>query len=100
MPLHDWTAVDAGIFHNLHLAWIWEIKKVLNGGLLPDGYYALSEQHAGRALADLLTMYTGPDSPATGGVSLADAPPQTRWQHTVELPLSRRRSLAIRHVSG
>ncbi len=39
--------------------------------------------------------------PATGGVALADAPPRTRRRHTVEpAALGRRRSLAIRHVSG
>jgi hypothetical protein len=35
--LHDWTRVDAGIYHDFHVAWVPEIKKVLNGGLLPEG---------------------------------------------------------------
>jgi hypothetical protein len=48
MPLHDWTLVDAGIFHAFHVSWIPEIQKVLDGGLLPEGYYALAEQHGGR----------------------------------------------------
>ena len=112
MPLHDWTRVDAGIFHAFHVAWIPEIQKALNGGLLPEGYYALAEQHAGRAIADLLTLHASPAPqdpppsrlplpPATGGVALADAPPRTRRRHTVEsVGAGRRRSLAIRHVSG
>jgi hypothetical protein len=112
MPLHDWTRVDAGIFHAFHVAWLPEIQKVLNGGLLPEGYYALAEQHTGRAIADLLTLHASPASqratparlplpPPTGGVALADAPPQTRRRHTVEpATLAQRRSLAIRHVSG
>jgi hypothetical protein len=112
MPLHDWACVDAGIFHDFHVAWIPEIRKVLNGGLLPEGYYALAEQHAGRAIADVLTLHASPVAPeqaparlplppATGGVALADAPPRTRRRHTVEpAALVRRRSLAIRHVSG
>jgi hypothetical protein len=112
MPLHDWTRVDAGIFHDFHVAWIPEIRKVLNGGLLPEGYYALAEQHAGRAIADVLTLHASADEqqppparwplpPDTGGVAVADAPPRTRRRHTVEgSPLARRRSLAIRHVSG
>jgi Protein of unknown function (DUF4058) len=98
MPLHDWTRVDPEIFHAFHVTWIPEIKKVLNGGLLPEGYYALAEQHAGRAIADVLTLHA---SPATGGVAVADAPPRTRRRHTVEPAApGRRRSLAIRHVSG
>ncbi len=112
MPLHDWTGVEAGIFHDFHVAWIPEIRKVLNGGLLPEGYYALAEQHAGRAIADVLTLHASPAAqepvparwplpPATGGVAVADAPPRARRKHTVEpAALARRRSLAIRHVSG
>ncbi len=46
MPLHDWTRVDDGIFHDFYLAWIAEIRRSLNKGLLPDGFYALAEQVA------------------------------------------------------
>jgi hypothetical protein len=48
MPIHDWTRVEAGIFHDFHHGWIEEIKRTLNAGLLPDDYYALAEQHASR----------------------------------------------------
>jgi hypothetical protein len=51
MPVHDWRRVEAGIFHAFHVAWIPELQKVLNGGLLPEGFYALAEQHAGRSIA-------------------------------------------------
>ena len=47
MPVHDWTRVAAGIFHDFHFVWIGEIRRVLNGGVLPDGYYAMAEQVAG-----------------------------------------------------
>jgi hypothetical protein len=47
MPVHDWTRVDDGIFHDLHSAWISEIRRVLNRGLLPPDYFALAEQIAG-----------------------------------------------------
>ena len=46
MPVHDWTKVDAGIFHDFHCAWIIHLKESLNEGLLPDGFYAMAEQHA------------------------------------------------------
>jgi len=108
MPVHDWTLVDAGIFHDFHVAWIPEIKKALNGGLLPEGYYALAEQHAGRSIADVLTLHASPASweplplpPATGGTAVAEAPPRVRRRQIVEqAALARRRTLAIRHVSG
>ena len=37
MPIHDWTRVDAGIFHHFHYQWISTISNALNGGLLPNG---------------------------------------------------------------
>jgi Protein of unknown function (DUF4058) len=106
MPIHDWTRVEAGIFHDFHVAWIPELRKVLNGGMLPEGYYALAEQHVGRTMPDLLTLHIDPAAmeplpPATGGTIVAERPPRVRRKLTVESSLvSRRRSLAIRHVSG
>jgi hypothetical protein len=47
MPVHDWTRVDAGIFHAFHHDWITEISRALNRGLLPANFYALPEQIAG-----------------------------------------------------
>jgi len=46
MPIHDWTRVSAGTFHDFHNAWITELRNALNGGLLPRGFYAQGEQHA------------------------------------------------------
>jgi len=112
MPVHHWTRVDAGIFHDFHVGWIPTIRTILNDGLLPEGYYAMAEQHAGRSIADLLTLHASvaprgpltlplPPAPDTGGVAVAEAPPRTRRKHTVDPAfLLRRRSLAIRHVSG
>jgi hypothetical protein len=109
MPVHDWTQVEDGIFHAFHVAWIGEIQKRLNAGMLPKGYYALAEQHAGRSIADVLTLHAGPPPfdpwsppPDTGGgTAVADAPPKVRRHQTIELSLlSRQRSVVVRHVSG
>lgn len=107
MPVHDWTRVEAGIFHSFHLAWVSEINKALNDGLLPDGYYALAEQHFGYAIADVLTLRgrteaePRPIRSDTGGTALAEAPPSVRCRQTVEpAARARRRTLTIRHVSG
>jgi hypothetical protein len=107
MPVQDWTRVDAGVWHDFHVAWIPEIRTVLNSGLLPPGYYALAEQHAGRSIADVLTLHASPVRseplplpPDTGGTAVAEVPPRVRRRQTVEqAALVRRRSLAIRHVS-
>lgn len=108
MPVHDWTCVEAGIFHDFHVTWIPELKKALNGGLLPEGYYALAEQHAGRAIADVLTLHASlPPTeplrlpPVTGASAVAEAPPRVRRKRTVgPAARTRRRTLAVRHVSG
>jgi hypothetical protein len=45
--MHDWTRVEAGIFHAFHHGWISVVSDVLNTGLLPKNHYALPEQKAG-----------------------------------------------------
>jgi hypothetical protein len=108
MPVHDWTRVEAGLFHDFHTVWIGNLRTTLNEGLLPEGYYSLAEQHAGRSIADVLTLHASPAfpeplplPPATGGTAVAEAPPNVRRRRTFEqAALMRRRTLAIRHVSG
>jgi hypothetical protein len=110
MPVHDWTQVEAGIFHDFNTVWVGQIHNILNEGLLPEGYYALAKQHAGKTIPDILTLHAStppqpsvPSSelPAAGGTAVAQAPPRVRHRETLEgTLLARRRSLAIRHVSG
>lgn len=107
MPVHDWTRVDAGIFHHFHTAWVTHLSDALNGGLLPDGFYALAEQHAGRAIADVLTLQvddSGPIIPReSGAVAVAEAPPRVS-RRMVASPnatyRATRRTLTIRHISN
>ena len=108
MPVHDWTKVDDGIFHDFHCAWIIHLKESLNEGLLPDGYYAMAEQHARDRIPDVLTL-RGPDPlpaphlpPPDRGVALADAPPRVSRKLVADLAFpyhTRRRTLTIRHIS-
>lgn len=108
MPVHDWTQVEAGIFHDFHTAWVSEIRSALNEGLLPEGYYALAEQHAGQSIADILTLHASPTFPAPlpplpdpGGTAVAEAPPRVSRRQTLNLTSfsALRRSVAIRHIS-
>lgn len=109
MAVHDWTLVEAGIFHDFHGNWIAQLRNTFNEGLLPSGYYAMSEQHAGHLVADILTLYPessktddGPRSPVdSGGIAVAVAPPRVRRRFTVSAETQAKpRSIAIRHVSG
>ena len=104
MMLHDWTRVDAGIFHHFHLAWIAEMAKPLNGGLLPQGYYALGEQVGGGGNPDVLVLsdddsFEDDELDRSGG--LLTAPPATRLVAQAERTIytARQRQLAIRHTS-
>ena len=94
MPVHDWTLVDAGIFHDFHVAWIAELRTALNSGLLPDQYYPMAEQHAGRSIADVLTLYVSPFEsesaqplPRAGGTAVAEMPLFLTPERYVNVPL-------------
>ncbi len=106
MPLHDWTRLDDGLFHDFHLAWIAELRRVLNGGLLPDGYDALTEQVAGGGNPDVLALHAEPDDDAIpgsgGGTALLTAPPRTRVVAHAdrERYTALQRRMVIRHVTG
>lgn len=106
MPIHDWTRVNAGTFHHFHTTWITHVSEALNGGLLPEGYYAMAEQHAGRVIADILTLRVDDDSlfaPRDSGPVAVASPPRVS-RKAVAGPnatyRAMRRTLTIRHVSN
>jgi hypothetical protein len=96
------------VFHDFHTAWIASIRTALNSGLLPEGYYALAEQHAGETIADVLTLRAGRERDGhdqalpgpTGGTLVAEAPPRVRRRQTSDIPSLKPRTIAVRHVSG
>ncbi len=104
MPIHDWSRVDANVFHDFHQTWSISIRNALNAGLLPEGYSALVEQHALGVVPDVLALQRRnrprrPDQPR-GGV-LTPTPPQTRHVlHTKELLAARANRIVIRHRLG
>lgn len=100
MPVHDWTRVSAGTFHDFHSSWLPELKGRLNDGLLPAAYYAQVEQVAGEVVADVLTLEA--DGPDGGGTAVAIAPPRARHRATLEVDVHARRArrIAVRHASG
>ena len=112
MPaVHDWTRVDAGIFHDSHTAWLGALRGALNRGLMPPGYSAVIEQYVGPGNVDVLTLASDDAVPpadwdgGTGGgvATLLEAPPrvaQTNVCVTPEVERFPQRSLVIRHRSG
>jgi hypothetical protein len=106
MPIHDWTRVDANLFHDFHQTWSIGIRNALNGGLLPKGYSALVEQHAGGVVPDVIALQrrkrpARPAEPAGGGVVLA-TPPKTRHviQAQQEISAARGNRITIHHPLG
>ena len=109
MPIHDWTRVEAGIFHAFHHDWTTEIARALNRGLLPSAYYALPEHLAGGLGPDVLTLCrpvrgdaTSTAEPTNGGVALALAPPRVRirMQSEANRYAAKAKVVTIRHVSN
>ena len=56
MPIHDWSQVPAGVFHDFHLTWIGRMRDHLNNHLLPERYYALAEPMLGEAIPDVIAL--------------------------------------------
>jgi hypothetical protein len=105
MPIHDWSRVDANLFHDFHQTWTINIRNALNGGLLPPGYSALVEQHAGGVVPDVLTLERRskpkPKAGRSGGAVLtAPLPDWRRVESAASLVARRANRIAIRHSLG
>jgi len=91
MPVHDWTRVDAGLFHHFHHQWINTLCNSLNAGKLPSDFFALVEQNVRDDSDD-----------NNGGVALATAPPRTRLTKKTEAEsyLTKTNRISVRHRHG
>jgi len=82
MPIHDWTRVEAGLFHSFHQSWIIYLSSALNRGVLPPDYFALAEQNIQGPIPDILTLRLSSENQAppgtTPGIAVATCPPRTR----------------------
>ena len=106
MPIHDWTRVDAGLFHDFHQDWTIELRRSLNSGRLPPGFTALTDQQINGPIPDVLTLNRSPKNPAKretgGGLAIAIAPPKARFVDQAEEDTYARRanSIRIQHRHG
>jgi hypothetical protein len=108
MPIHDWSRVFDGAFHDFHTAWNIELRNALNGGVLPPDFYAMAEQVVRPTVPDVLTLRSGNgrhgpgnNDPIGGAIAVATAPPRVSLRDRVEPePFTRRqKSVVIRHAS-
>lgn len=106
MPVHDWTRVDAGLFHDFHQSWTVGLRNALNAGGLPRGYFALVEQNIRGPIPDVLTLKlsAGSAEPDLGnvGLAVAAAPPRTRLirKHEADLYVAKANRITVRHRHG
>ena len=108
MPMHDWTRVKAGTYHNFHYRWVAAIMDRLNAGLLPSGYFAMAEQVIGQPEADVVTLQlgAGPKTPPNSNGGVAIAPVRTKSRFIQSIPPDQERyarkanRIAIHHELG
>jgi hypothetical protein len=55
MAIHDWTRVDAGLFHNFHQSWTVTLSQALNASGLLAAYFPLIEQSIKGPIPDAVT---------------------------------------------
>ena len=107
MPVHDWTRVKPGIFHDFHHEWISCIRRALNDGRMPPAYYALAEQVTGVFGPDVLALQTpaadgAPTPEESQGTLLTAVVPRTRFKVDAaeDEYAATAEQVTIRHVTG
>jgi len=106
MPVHDWTKVKAGVFHDFHVEWTRAIKHALNHGILPNGYYSMVEQYTAGFEADVLRLeHSHNDGEPTprkpNGTAAVLAKPRRQATAETEMEFYRRKKkvVSVRHSS-
>ncbi len=108
MPLHDWTRVPAYVYHDFHTGLLVAIRRVLNAGVLPAGYYARAEQTLRTMGPDVLTLQSRnptaaqPADPAAPTLlTVPAAPPRVAIaaSSAPRAPAFKQKRLTIRHSS-
>jgi hypothetical protein len=103
MPIHDWTRVDAGTYHDFHQDWTVEIRRTLNREVLPPGFRAMVDLKVSGWEPDVATLkLREPLSP--GGLAVAEVPPRVRQIERAETETGRyarkANRIVIRHRRG
>lgn len=107
MPMHDWSKVIAGAYHNFHCLWLATITNSLNAGLLPKGMIAMAEQVIGGPEPDVVTLqrndaYFPPGS--NGATAVMEVPPQPQTEFVIaaesERYAAKTNRVVVRHGLG
>src|SRR5262249_21722775 len=77
MPMHDWTRVPAGTYHDFHCKWLADLSNRLNTGLLPDDHESRVEAVLTGTTGDNVVLREVGSLPEGGeapGLAVATAP--------------------------
>lgn len=107
MPMHDWSRVQSGVYHNFHYRWIAAIMDRLNAGLLPKGMIAMAEQIIGGPEPDVVTLQQNDIvfSANGGGVAtMTEVLPKPKTEFVIPVEVERYSAKAnrvvVRHSLG
>jgi hypothetical protein len=110
MPVHDWTRVVAGNFHDFHQRWITAICNSLNAGQLPDDFYAMSEQIAEGPKPDVIALHANgqpesswdPMSLGDRAIAVLEHPPRVKYTEEQEREIYAESAdrVAVYHANG
>ncbi|HEY3789064.1 MAG TPA: DUF4058 family protein, partial [Urbifossiella sp.] len=106
MPIHDWTKVSSGSYHGFHYRWIAAIMDALNGGVLPDGFFALPEQYISGPAGDVVALEKSsnghPRAKGGGGIAVALPQPKTKYVLAIEAEqyAAKANRIAVHHALG
>jgi len=110
MPVHDWTRVVAGNFHDFHQTWIAAIRNALNDGRMPDDYYAMAEQVAEGPQPDVIALKARSDGSSASDVeklgdraiAVLEHPPRVKYTEAQEREIYAESAdrVAVYHANG
>jgi hypothetical protein len=102
MQIHDWTLVEANLFHHFHHGWCDALGYALNAGRLPSGYFALVEQVVSGPIPDVLTLRQKAAKHNSESTAVLTVPPQTRFVQRAEVDIYARKAnqVTVRHQRG
>ena len=104
MPIHDWTRIDVGTYHDFHQDWTMQIRRALNAGVLPPGYVAQADQRVLGYEPDVIALHQRPPASAGGGLAVADTPPRVRQSARIETDRAayarKANRIAVKHKRG
>lgn len=96
MPIHDWSRIPPGLFHDFLQCWSVRIKIALNAGILPKGDSALVE-----CRVQDRRVFSPVIESADGGVATLE-PPSTRFvgHSTKQIYATRANRIVVKHHLG